>query len=477
MKRAFLVFLGFAAGLCILFSLLSQRVEVPEIIEPPPAEVRELALVVDTHSDTLIKIIDDKTWLPAVDIGMDTGFHIDIPKLIRGGVDVQYFGAFTSGYYAGGKPDFERANSRLLSLFNAMYWTVQNNPRCIGLAVSMEDIEDLARAGKVSAVLSVEGAYSLEKSSGIRLLRQYHDLGVRMMGLVWNHSNELGEGVNGAYMDSTPSRGGLTDFGREVVAEMNRLGIIIDVSHMNEATFWDVMEISRAPVIASHSGAFELRNHPRNLKDDQIRAIAEGGGVVQVVFYPRYLAEDEDTVTIETVVDHIEYITDLVGVEHVGIGSDFDGAAMPKDLKDASMIPRLQEALKRRGYDEEDIEKIMGKNTLRVMREVWGKNGKNQGSSSTPVIRPYIQMGEGLDEDSPVLSAHVKSVDGTPIDVSSLRIIVDGRVYKPEYSEQTGVVSVRLTETPREKFHVVTFQAAGQGGNTGSETRIFHIQR
>lgn len=141
MKRAFLVFLGFAAGLCILFSLLSQRVEVPEIIEPPPAEVRELALVVDTHSDTLIKIIDDKTWLPAVDIGMDTGFHIDIPKLIRGGVDVQYFGAFTSGYYAGGKPDFERANSRLLSLFNAMYWTVQNNPRCIGLAVSMEDIE------------------------------------------------------------------------------------------------------------------------------------------------------------------------------------------------------------------------------------------------------------------------------------------------------------------------------------------------
>jgi len=472
-----LIFLGFLAVLYILFNFLSSRVEVPEILEPPPSADKELAPVVDTHSDTLVKIIDDKTWLPAVDIGVDTEFHIDIPKLRRGGVDVQYFGAFTSGYYTGGKPDVERANSRLLALFNAMYWTVRNNPRHIGLAVSVQDIEDLVKAGKISAVLSVEGAYSLGKSSGIRLLRQYHDLGVRMMGLVWNHSNELGEGVNGAYMDGTPSRGGLTDFGREVVAEMNRLGIIIDVSHMNEATFWDVMEISRGPVVASHSGAFGLRNHPRNLKDDQVRAVAEGGGVVQVVFYPKYLAEDEDTVSIETVVDHIEYITDLVGVEHVGIGSDFDGAAMPKDLKDASMIPRLQEALKRRGYSEADIEKIMGKNTLRVMREVWGKVGGGKVGSSALVIRPDIGMGEGLDEDSPVLSAHVKSMDGTPIDASSLRIIVDGRVYEPVYSEQTGVISIRLTETLREKFHVVTFQAASQGGSVGSETRIFHIQR
>jgi membrane dipeptidase len=477
MKRAFLVFSGFAVVLYILFNLLSHRIEVPEILEFPPAEDEGLALVVDTHSDTLVKIIDEKTWLPAVDIGMDTEFHIDIPKLRRGGVDVQYFGAYTSGYYAGGKPDFVKANSRLLALFNAMYWTVQNNPRHIGLAMSMEDIEDLAEAGKVSAVLSVEGAYSLEKSSGIWLLRQYHDLGVRMMGLVWNHSNELGEGVNGTYMDGTPSSGGLTDFGREVVAEMNRLGIIVDVSHMNEATFWDVMEVSKAPVVASHSGAFELRNHPRNLKDDQIRAVAEGGGVVQVVFYPRYLAGDEDTVSIETIADHIEYITDLVGVEHVGIGSDFDGAAMPKDLKDASMIPRLKEALKRRGFSEVDIEKIMGKNTLKVMREIWGKAGGGQGGSSAPVILPDIGMGEGLDEDSPVLSARIKSVDGTPIDASSLKVIIDGRVYEPEYSEKTGVISLRLMETLREKFHVVTFQAASQGGNAGSKTRIFHIQR
>ena len=477
MKRVFLVFLGFATVLYVLFNLLSRWVEVPEILEPPLALDRELALVVDTHSDTLIKIIDDKTWLPAVDIGMDTEFHIDIPKLRKGSVDVQYFGAFTSGYYTDGKPDFKKANSRLLALFNAMYWTVRNNARHIGLAVSMKDIEDLAETERVSAVLSVEGAYSLEKSSGIQLLRQYHDLGVRMMGLVWNYSNELGEGVNGAYMDGTPSRGGLTDFGREIVAEMNRLGIIIDVSHMNEATFWDVMEVSRAPVVASHSGAFGLRKHPRNLKDDQIKAIAEKGGVVQVVFYPRYLAEDEDAVSIETVADHIEYIANLAGVEHVGIGSDFDGAAMPMDLKDASMLPRLKEVLRRRGYSEGDIEKIMGKNTLRVMMEVWGKAEDGRGSSNAPVIRPGIGMGEGLDEESPILSAHVKSMDGTPIDVSSLRIIVDGRVYKPEYSEQTGMISVRLTETLREKFHVVTFQAASQGGSLGSETRIFHIQR
>ena len=187
MKWAFMAFLGFAAVLYVLFALMAPEINGPETAEDPPVKGGERAVVVDTHSDTLTKMIDSQTWMPLVDIGKDTEFAVDIPKLRKGGVDVQYFGAFTPGYYAGGKPDYSRANSRLLSLFNAMYWAVKNNPQHIGLAVSVEDIEKLACAGKISAVLSVEGAYSLEENAGIQLLRQYYDLGVRMIGLVWNN--------------------------------------------------------------------------------------------------------------------------------------------------------------------------------------------------------------------------------------------------------------------------------------------------
>ena len=240
--------------------------------------------------------------------------------------------------------------------------------------------------------------------------------------------------------------------------------------------FWEVLEVSRAPVIASHSGAYGLRNHARNLKDDQIKAVAEGGGVVQVVFYARFLSDKEDDVTVETVVDHIEYIADLVGVEHVGIGSDFDGADMPGDLKDASMIPNLAEELKGRGWSKSDIEKIMGENTMRVMREVWGRAGENQDGGDAPIVLPYIDMGQGLDRDNPFLSARVMASEVTPIDASSLRVIVDGKVYTPEYDEESGIVSLELKELPGEKFHAVTFLAAGKSGKVTRETKIFHVR-
>jgi membrane dipeptidase len=479
MKWAFLAFLVFALVLYLTFYILPKGREIPNTIKDPPGvqdTAGGIAVVVDTHSDTLIKIVDEKTWLPSVDIGEDTPFDIDIPKLKKGGVDVQYFGAFTSGYYSGGKPDYMRSNSRLLSLINALYWTVEKNSQHMDIARSVEDIKVLSGNGKISAVLSIEGAYSLDEENGIELLHQYHDLGVRAIALTWNHSNVLGEGVNGAYMDGLPSKGGLTGFGKEVVREMNRLGIIIDVSHMNEETFWDVLETSDAPVIASHSGVYTLRNHGRNLKDDQIRAIAKGGGVVQVVFFPEFLAASEAGGGVETIADHIEYIVRLVGAEHVGIGSDFDGATMPEDLKDASMIPRLESELEGRNFSRDDIEKIMGKNTMRVMEKVWGRPAGAQNSIGALFIKPLVEMGQPLYGTTPVLSAAIEAQEGADINVLSLRVIVDGRVNIPEFDPETGTISLELREPLEDGFHVVTFLAADLDGDATRETRIFYLK-
>lgn len=436
----------------------------------------DIALVVDTHSDTLLKTIDSATWLPAYDIGKPTSFQIDIPKLRQGGVDVQYFGAFTSGYYNDGRPNYNKANSRLLALINAFYWTLDRNPEHIGLATTVEDIEYLAGQQKIAAVLSIEGAYSLEQDNGLELLGQYYDLGVRAIALTWNHSNALGEGAARSYMDGARSKGGLTEFGERVVKKMNELGIIIDVSHMAEETFWDVLDITDAPVIASHSAAYGLRNHVRNLKDQQIIALAQAGGVVQVVFYPDFLAYDPDGVTVKNLVDHIDYIVNLVGVEHVGLGSDFDGASMPHDLMDASMLPNISAELSARGYSKADINKILGQNTMRVMKNVWYGNPSAKKSNNDIVIEPSIYMGQAFATDTPVISAHIKSARPLSLRATGLRVIVDGRAYSPDYNEKTQTVSLKLQNPLQEKFHVVTFEALSSHGQAVRETRIFYLE-
>lgn len=476
MKRALLGILALiAASYLILHSLYGNRKkeEIPYAV----IGVKPRAMVVDTHSDTLTKVVEDKTWLPSTDIGDRTSFDIDIPKLKEGDVSVQYFAAFTSGYYSKGKPDYLKSNSRLLSLMNAMYWVVHKNPQQIGIVRTFKDIRSLADDDRISAVLAVEGAYSLEKGNGKELLRQYNDLGVRAIGLTWNYSNALGEGANCVYKDGTPSKGGLTEFGKEIVEEMNRLGIIIDVSHMNEETFWHVIKASNKPIIASHSGVYALREHVRNLTDEQIRAIAQKGGTVQIVFYPGFLSVSEDKVGIETIVDHIEHVIKIAGIEHVGIGSDFDGAEMPKDLKDASMLPKLEKELKGRGYGKEEIEKIMGGNIMRVMEEAWEDPVSEEGMTKAPKIKPLIRMGEAIEGVTPVLAAELEAAaTGSTIDAQSLKVIVDGRVYIPQFNPEKGAVFLELKEPLTERFHVVTFFAADLEGNSRRETRIFYVQ-
>lgn len=477
MKRTLLESLVFIVVLYFIFHVWPPN-RKDENISRDVIKIKPRAAVVDTHSDTLIKIVDNETWLPSVDIGDDTSFAIDIPKLKKGNINVQYFAAFTPGYYTkDGKPDYLKSNSRLLSLINAMYWTEHKNPQQIGLVSTVEDIRRLADEGKISAVLAIEGAYSLEEGTGKELLRQYSDLGVRIIGLTWNYSNVLGEGADCVYMDGTPSKEGLTEWGKEIVREMNRLGIMIDVSHMNERTFWDVLNVSNKPVIASHSGAYALRKHTRNLKDEQIRAIAQKGGTVQVVFYPGFLSTSGNEAGVGTIVDHIEHIIKIAGIGHVGIGSDFDGAKMPKGLENASMLPSLVKELRERGYNEEEIQKIMGENVMRVMEETWENSALGNNTPRTPNIRPHIAMGQGVDGTMPVLSAEVRAAtEGSGIDMQSLKVIIDGKAYTPKYNHETGIVSLNVGEPLREKFHVVTFYAADKDKGFKRETGIFYVR-
>ncbi len=435
-------------------------------------EIHEDATVVDTHNDTMLRVIDRTTWLPANNIGnlLDNA-QLDIPKMQAGGLDVAFFGSYTSGYTQPG-----RSNSRLLALINALHWSQRMNEENFGLATSVNEIERLVKEGKSVGVPTIEGAYSLEEYNAIELLRQYYDLGIRAVGLCWSNSNSLGEGVNERYVDGTPSEGGLTELGVEVVKEMNRLGMIVDVSHMNEETFWDVIQVAEAPVMASHSNVWELYNHVRNLKDEQIIALANSGGIVQQNFYAGYLGPVGDR-DLKKLVDHIEYVVDLVGIDHVGLGSDFDGGGMPVDLPNASFYYRITEELVERGYKKAEIEKILGKNSLRVMKEVQNLAEKSPADAGQGItIIPDLEMGDSFDSPAPLLTARVRRDKGSHIDESGFRVIIDGIVYTPEYHAQTGVLSLQVPEPLVEKFHVITFEGANHSGKITRETRIFYIE-
>ncbi len=433
--------------------------------------IHEDALVIDTHNDTMLRVIDRDTWLPVTDIGNLTSAQLDIPKMEAGGLDVAFFGSYTGGYTQIG-----RSGSRLLALINALHWTERMNSEKFGLATSVKEIEKLVREGKSVGVPTIEGAYSLEEYNAIELLHQYYDLGIRVVGLCWSNSNSLGEGVNERYVDGTPSEGGLTELGVKVVKEMNKLGMIVDVSHMNEETFWDVIEVAEAPVMASHSNVMSLYSHARNLTDEQIIALANTGGIVQQNFYAGYLGPVGDR-DLKKLVDHIEYVVDLVGIDYAGLGSDFDGGGMPVDLPDASFYYRITEELLERGYKKSEIEQILGKNTLRVMKQAQNlaeKNPNNVGQGLT--INPELEMGDGVNSNTPLLKAEVLRLKGSKIDESSFRVIVDGIVYTPEFNSETGELSLQIDEPLIEKFHAVTFEAANNSGKITRETRIFYIE-
>ena len=451
--------------------------------DPSPESMHFQATVVDTHNDTMMKVVDDISWRPVIDIGGSTpaDFQLDLQKAQRGGLDVAFYAAYTD-YRTDAVSIPARTNSRSLALIHALHWTVARNQDEMVLARNLREIEEGVKAGKHVAVAALEGMYQFTPSNSIPLLHQYHDLGVRSAGIVWNNPNALGSGTN---VGNAAVDAGLTEVGKEVIREMNRLGIMVDVSHMNERTFFDTMSVARAPVIASHSGVDGVRPHVRNLSDDQLQALKENGGVTQINFWRTTVADVGQAATIKGLADHIDYVVRTIGVDHVGLGSDFDGAPMPDDLPDASYLPNLTAEMVRRGYSREDLEKILGGNALRVMREVE--------AAAFPVappnvfrltIHPDVEPGEVLQDTTPLLQARVAGHLPGFLAPVSFRILVNGVVHQPRWNPASRTMSLQVEEPLLGRgraensgnYHVVTFEVHNRYGLITRETRIIYIQ-
>lgn len=301
--------------------------------------------IVDAHCDTLSK-------------GQEiivNNCHLDFQRMRQAGVSVQFFAVFVSPAHRG--QELERA----LEQIDLFYSEIEKTPY-IEVGLDYLQIVKCLQFGLQIGILSVEGGEILKGS--LSVLRMLYRLGVRSLTITWNNRNLLADGVG-----EKNSKGGLTDFGVAVVKEMNKLGMLIDVSHLSERGFWDVLELSTQPVIASHSNAREVCNHPRNLSNEQIIALASKGGVMGLTFVPDFV--DPANPGIMRLLDHVDYVAALVGVDCLGLGSDFDGVNKTIDgLEDVSKLPALYYGLKNRGYCEKDVENILGGNFLRVMKHV-----------------------------------------------------------------------------------------------------------
>ncbi|NLO88936.1 MAG: membrane dipeptidase [Clostridia bacterium] len=313
----------------------------------------EKIVIADAHCDTILEINKGRK----LGLRLDTG-HLDIPRMHEGGINIQFFAVFVEEQF---KP--HSVLERTLHLMDDFFKEVEENREKIELIFSYPDINRILKGNKIAALLCVEGGEAIQED--LALLRILYHLGVRCLTLTWNHRNAIGDGINEKPI------GGLSNFGIKVVKEMNRLGMLIDVSHLNQGGFWDVVKYTEYPVIASHSNVYELCNHPRNLNQRQIKALAEIGGVICVTFVPYFLTHNSDTAELDDVIAHIKYIKKLVGVDYIGIGSDFDGTeTLPKGLEHAGKIPSLIDALWKDGFKDSEIEKIMGGNIIRLLKNV-----------------------------------------------------------------------------------------------------------
>ena len=363
--------------------------------------VHRRAIAVDMHADTPQRLLDEQVDLSQ---RLPDG-HFDSVRAQEGGLDAQFFSIWVEPqlFGSGGAGAMKRADDQIA----AVRALTEKHPELWEFATTAADVRRIAGQNKLAALTGLEGGYALDER--IENVERYYQMGVRYMSAVWTDSLSWA----GSSGDVAGQTRGLNDFGREVIREMNRLGMMVDVSHVSDKTFWDIIETSSKPVIATHSGCRAITNVPRNLTDDMIRAIGKTGGVVNVIFYPGHLepglsekqrkieasvateiqraseAERGDAahkklardrvrreafskglppVTVSRLVDHIDHVVQLIGVDHVGIGSDFDGIqATLSDLADISQLPNLTAELLRRGYSDSDIEKILGGNMLRVM--------------------------------------------------------------------------------------------------------------
>ncbi|MFO7634398.1 MAG: dipeptidase, partial [Caldilinea sp.] len=313
------------------------------------------ALVIDGHCDSIGDQLERGRWLGD---RSDNG-HVDLPRLREGGIDVQFFACYVPKPY-----QRHGAVTHALERFDQLHRLAEHLPDQFVLARRTDDILRAKAEGKIAGIAGLEGAEALDASIGV--LRQFYRLGLRNLGLAWNNRNAACDGVA-----ESRTNGGLTEFGVKVVEECNQLGILLDVSHLSPAGVTDVLAVSQQPIIASHSNARALCNHPRNLTDAQIETIAAGGGVIGVTFVDIFLnCQDSQAATLDDVVSNIEHMLGVVGPEHVALGSDFDGWTLARELKDATCYPLITQRLVERGHDSKVIRKILGENLLRVIDTV-----------------------------------------------------------------------------------------------------------
>ena len=350
--------------LLLAASLVSSHVAAQD--DTHMAKVRRVLTttpLVDGHNDLPWAIRQSETsphdvFAPEHDLRGTTPFHTDIERLREGMVGAQFW----SVYIPYGAVEQGAAKTQLEQIDIALQ-IIDRYPDHFELARSASDVERIFGAGKVASLLGMEGGHAIENSLGA--LRAFYDLGARYMTLTHNGTLDWADAANDEHR-----HGGLTEFGREVVREMNRLGMLVDLSHTSPETMNDALDVSEAPVIWSHASAAGVRDHPRNVPDQVLRRLPDNGGVVMVTFVPSFVSERE-TATLADVADHVEHVVELAGIDHVGIGSDFDGIdSTPVGLEDVSTFPALLMELSRRGWSEDDLAKLAGENVLRVMREV-----------------------------------------------------------------------------------------------------------
>ena len=355
----------------VLFLLAAAAVSDEEV-----RRVHASALLIDSHNDVTSDTVK------GLDIGAArTKGHTDVPRLRKGGVGAVFFAAYVAGSYA---KDGQAAHRTLEMIDTIRHDIAGRHPNDFRLALTADDIVAAHKAGKIAALIGIEGGHAIEDSP--RLLRDFFALGARYMTLTHANHNH--------WADSSGSAGapnnGLAPLGREIVAEMNRLGMMVDISHVSDKTFWDVLAVTKAPPIASHSSCRAISKIARNMTDDMIVALARKGGVIQINFGCEFLSQvsaDSSTWTnpalrgkkkgdvtpaaLSDIVAHIEHVIQIAGEDAVGIGSDFDGVTcVPKGLADVSQFPALTRALLERGHSAARIRKIYGENLLRTMRAV-----------------------------------------------------------------------------------------------------------
>jgi len=368
-------------GLLAMSAAAQQR----QVTDAEVREVHRSALLIDSHNDVTSKTVT------GFDIGVRAAKgHTDVPRLREGGVGAVFFAAYVAPAYA---KDHTAANRALQMIDTVRHDIVGAHPSDFVFALTADDIVAAHKNGKIAALIGIEGGHAIEDSP--RLLRDFYALGVRYMTLTHTNTNGWADS-SGDMKDTTVVRhDGLNELGRQIVHEMNRVGMMVDISHVSDKTFWDALETSKVPIIASHSSCRALCNVPRNMTDDMIAALGKKGGVIQINFNCGFLrqrsADEEKRIeaagrpagqlrsraTLSDVVAHIDHAVKIAGIDAVGIGSDFDGVTCtPEGLDDVSKFPNLTRALLEKKYSAADIRKIYGENLLRVMRSAEAGRGR-----------------------------------------------------------------------------------------------------